>query len=115
MIDLTPFGTASYGTSAFQVVDFDVQEQPVIKEGVGRIGTDVVATIDGFFEGTDANDLAAKSVAVRADLAVGGRDLVVKGLGGATVLRPAGRGRPGRRAARRHRRLQRPMARTGSS
>jgi hypothetical protein len=80
--DLSTLLRCSYGGSNFQVETMSVDSTPVVKEGMGRTGTKIKMTVDGYVSGGSAADLSAALTAVYADLAVDGRDFLVYGIGG---------------------------------
>lgn len=82
---------ATYGSADFTLTDYSVQDDSV-SDGLLQIQRKIVVTADGYIDGSDAADFAAKLDALRTAFQVPGQSLTITGLGGQTeysLLAPA--------------------------
>ncbi len=78
--------SATIGTSEFQVTNYTVSDQPLLKDG-WPVGHTIEVGVEGYIQGTSADDLATKLAAFMAAAPSPGADLVIKGMGGKTLYR----------------------------
>lgn len=86
MSDMSGLLSCNYGTTSLQVETMGVDEEPIVKQDQGRVGSKVTVKVTGYVDGTSAADFAGKVTAAYADLLISGRDLVVTGISGSTLL-----------------------------
>lgn len=86
MADLDALLQCTYGSAAFQLADYTYSEEPIMQDGVGRVGTKKTVSGKGWIEGTDPADFASKLADARAGFRVVARDFRVIGLGGTTEV-----------------------------
>lgn len=86
MGSLDAFLDCSIGGTGFQLVDYSVRSDPVIEEGIGRVGTRVQIEGEGYIESVSQAAHSAAIAAAIAGLDVAGQDIIVKGFGGVVEL-----------------------------
>ena len=82
MPDYSNIASCSIGGSSFQLSDWGLSSEPVRNEDGLVMGRRLVITGEGWVEGTNAADFAAKVLAATAAFSVQGVNVIIKGLGG---------------------------------
>jgi hypothetical protein len=72
----------SYGPAAFQLTDYTVNETGEVKEGLGRVGSVITVSGEGYVEASSPADLSTQIAAVVTAFRSSGRPLTITGLGG---------------------------------
>lgn len=74
--------SCTYGTSQFNLTDYEVRAEAITAPNLGRLATRVRVEADGYVTGASPADLTTKLSAFYTDVQTDGRDFIITGLAG---------------------------------